>query len=209
MVTITTAAKSVTITTPDFTWNIVKLRIKGQTPIPFGTRLVTEMGEFAMRFDEVTGNGSTFTSAEDLQGWIVANCFSLGGGGVMAVIGGAGITVDDSDPANPVVSATASSPTWDDVSEKPEFIAAGTTTAQARSAIGLGSASTYAAGDFATAVQGDKADSAVQPAAISAMVQSKKESGVGTVITNYIALTQAEYDGLAVKNPSTAYDIIS
>ena len=52
----------------------MKLRIKGQTPIPSGTRLVTEMGELALPFDEVSGKGNTFVSTEELQDWIASRC---------------------------------------------------------------------------------------------------------------------------------------
>lgn len=44
--------------------------------------------------------------------------------------------------------------------------------------------------------------------AASNKISSAQEGGVGTVITNHIAMTQAQYDGLATKNPSTVYEII-
>ncbi|PPK97844.1 hypothetical protein, partial [Parapedobacter indicus] len=166
MIIITTAAKTVTIQTPTFKWNIVKSRIKGQIPYSSGTRLLTEMGEVTLPFGEVQGNGDAFGTAEDLQTWIESNCFSVGGGtgeGVQSIVEGPGITVDSTDPGNPIISSNFSNPTWIEVDEKPEFMAAGDTAAQARAAIGLGSASTRPAGDFATSAQGAKADTAVQP----------------------------------------------
>ena len=49
-------------------------------------------------------------------------------------------------------------------------VAAAGTQAQGRTALGLGSAATAAAGDFATAAQGAKADTAVQPAGLASYV---------------------------------------
>ncbi|WP_262246944.1 phage upper tail fiber protein [Parapedobacter soli] len=298
MITITTTAKTVTIETETFKWNIVKSRIKGQIPFASGTRLVTEMGEIAFRYNEVTGNGEAFGSAEDLQNWIETNCFSVGGGsgaGLQSIQPGPGIDIDDTDPSNPIVSSNFSNPTWDDIDEKPEFMAVGATAAAARAAIGLGSASTRPAGDFdasgsaaaaelaaknytdskvagiykfkgsvanyvalptddltagdvynlldtdmnyawtgtewdplgttvdlsnyynkseadgryATAAQGTLANTAVQPAAIAAMVESKQEEGKGWPIKNYLPITQADYEALAVKDPYTEYAIIN
>lgn len=72
----------------------------------------------------------------------------------------------------------------------------------------LGTAAFADSSSFATAAQGAKADTAVQPSAIAAMVESKQEEGKGFPITNYLAITQEDYDALTVKNPTTTYDII-
>ena len=70
-------------------------------------------------------------------------------------------------------------PTWDGLGGKPASIAAGASPAQARSAIGLGSAATQSVGAFASSVQGEKADSAVQPAALAAVAGTIPALGTG------------------------------
>jgi hypothetical protein len=60
---------------------------------------------------------------------------------------------------------------WDDLEDKPAVIAAGATAAAARDAIGA-----QPAGSYATAAQGAKADSAVQPAGLT-----KSAVGLGAV----------------------------
>lgn len=70
----------------------------------------------------------------------------------------------------------------------------------ARSSLGLGSAATEDSSAFATAAQGMLADSAVQPAAITDMVE-------GDGITDIVALTQTEYDGLT-PDATTLYVIV-
>lgn len=72
----------------------------------------------------------------------------------------------------------------------------------------LGTAAAANTEDFATTAQGAKADTAVQPAAIAAMVESKQEEGKGWPIKNYLPITQDDYDSLAVKDPHTEYAII-
>lgn len=59
-------------------------------------------------------------------------------------------------------------PTWATISGKPTVVAEGATQADARTAIGLGSAATTASTAYATAAQGAKADTAVQPGALAA-----------------------------------------
>lgn len=88
------------------------------------------------------------------------------GSGVQSIVAGPGISVDDTDPANPVVSSNASAPQWDDIQDKPTVIASGATQAAARGAIGLGSAATQDSSDFATAAQGALAATAVQPSGL-------------------------------------------
>lgn len=43
---------------------------------------------------------------------------------------------------------------------------------------------------------------------LNSKIESVQEESTGTVITNIIAMTQAEYDNLSVKNPSTYYVIV-
>lgn len=70
----------------------------------------------------------------------------------------------------------------------------------ARNSLGLGSAATEDSSAFATAAQGSLADSAVQPAAIASMVE-------GNGITDIVAVTQAQYDGLT-PDATTLYVIV-
>lgn len=91
-------------------------------------------------------------------------------------------------------------PTWTTISGKPEFVAEGANAAAARTALGLGTAATTAASAYATAAQGALANTAIQPAAIANMVESQQEGGVGTLIKNIVAMTQAQYDGITPKS---------
>lgn len=68
--------------------------------------------------------------------------------------------------------------------------------AAARTAIGAGTSNLAIGTSGSTAMAGN-----------TPVVRSQQEGGVGTVITNHIAMTQAQYDGLAVKNPTTVYEI--
>lgn len=99
-----------------------------------------------------TIDGAAVESSAALFAFFEAQGFNSAGtgpgSGVQSIQEGPGISVDDTDPFNPVLSTNFASPTWDDVDGKPEFIAAGLTAAAARGAIGLGSASTRPAGDF-------------------------------------------------------------
>jgi hypothetical protein len=65
----------------------------------------------------------------------------------------------------------------------------------------LGTAAAAASTDFATAAQGAKADSAVQPADIADVVSS-------TDVTTIVKLTQAEYDALSPPEATTLYIVI-
>jgi len=72
----------------------------------------------------------------------------------------------------------------------------------------LGTAAATAAADYATAAQGAKADTAVQPAAIAKMVVSDTTGITGAdAITNMVSLTQAEYDALT-PDADTLYVVI-
>jgi hypothetical protein len=74
---------------------------------------------------------------------------------------------------------------------------------------GLGTASQENVGAFATAAQGTKADSAVQPEAIEKMVTSNTTGITGAdAITNIVSLTQAEYDAIGSKSATTLYVIV-
>lgn len=128
MITITTTEKSVKIQTADYTWDIVKSRIKGQIPYSGGTHIVTDMGQVAIPFDGVTADGQTFTTAEQLQDWVQDNCFKAGGTG---------------------------------------------------------------------------------PGPEPGTLKSLQEEGKGLAVTNYLPITQEDFDSLAVKNPTTTYDIIA
>lgn len=127
MITITTTEKSVKIQTANFTWEIVKSHVKGQVPYNGGTHIITEMGRVVIPFHNVTADGQTFTSAEQLQAWVQANCFKAGGTG---------------------------------------------------------------------------------PGPEPGTLKSQQEEGKGFPVTNYLPITQEDYDALAAKNPTTTYDII-
>jgi hypothetical protein len=91
-------------------------------------------------------------------------------------------------------------PTWSTISGKPAVIAEGATQADARTAIGLGSAATTASSAYATAAQGALADTATQPADIADMVES-------TTVDTIVTLTQAAYDALGTPDAATLYVI--
>lgn len=79
---------------------------------------------------------------------------------------GTNITIDASNPNVPIINATgepSGSVSWDDVTDKPAVIGAGATQDAARTALGLGTASTQASTDFATSEQGTLAETALQP----------------------------------------------
>jgi len=72
----------------------------------------------------------------------------------------------------------------------------------------LGTAAATDSTDYATAAQGAKADTAVQPAAIAKMVVSDTTGITGAdAITNMVSLTQAEYDALT-PDADTLYVVI-
>lgn len=98
-------------------------------------------------------------------------------------------------------------PTWTTISGKPAFVAEGANAADARTALGLGTAATTDSTAYATAAQGALANTAVQPATIADVVRSQQEESVGVVITNIVAMTQAQYDGLTSPSASTYYII--
>jgi hypothetical protein len=80
-----------------------------------------------------------------------------------------------------------------------------------KSSHATGGADALAAGDIgaATAAQGGKADSAVQPEAIAKMVISNTTGITGAdAITNMVSLTQAEYDAIGSKSATTLYVIV-
>lgn len=72
--------------------------------------------------------------------------------------------------------------------------------AEARSTLGLGTAATTAASAYATAAQGAKADTAVQPAALSAYLQL-----TGGTLTGGLSGTTASFSG-KISTTSTATD---
>lgn len=116
-------------------------------------------------YKSTTLDGVSYSTPQELVEAL--SVFSRGGtgpsDGVRSIVAGPGISVDDTDPENPVVSSDASAPKWDDIQDKPAVIAEGDTQADARTALGLGSAATQDSGDFATAAQGALAATAVQP----------------------------------------------
>ena len=69
-------------------------------------------------------------------------------------------------------------------------------------------------GSYATAAQGALADTAVQPADISSMVESDTSTvdplitGSAGTITNVVSLTQAQYDEIATPSATTLYVIV-
>lgn len=72
------------------------------------------------------------------------------------------------------------------------------------STLGLGTAATTAATDYATSAQGALAGTAVQPTALLSV-------DAGNVLTGQIkfwAGSQEDYDAIMVPNPSTVYRII-
>ena len=62
--------------------------------------------------------------------------------------------------------------------------------------------------DYATAAQGALADTAIQPADISLVVESDVTGVTGAdAITNVISMTQAEYDAIVTPDAATLYVI--
>ena len=92
----------------------------------------------------------------------------------------------------PSLATVATSGDYDDLTGKPT----------------LGTAAATDSTDYATAAQGAKADTAVQPAAIAKMVVSDTTGITGAdAIANVVSLTQAEYDALT-PDADTLYVVI-
>lgn len=191
----------------------------------------SSLNKLYVAVDGTTVNGSDVSTQQELIDWFKTNSFKIGGGtgeGVQSVSAGDGINVDNTDPYNPIISATggggggdavwggisgtlsnqtdlknaldakadledlsdvALSGSYADLDNIPTTFtpAAHTHTASqisdstatgrsvltaadaaaARTALGLGSASTQATSAFATSAQGAKADSALQAADIA------------------------------------------
>jgi hypothetical protein len=73
----------------------------------------------------------------------------------------------------------------------------------------LGTAAATDATDYATAAQGELADTAVQPAAIAKMVISDTTGITGAdAIVNIVSLTQAEYDAIGTPSAATLYVVV-
>lgn len=159
--------------------------------IATGVRIKFMSGSYTdIGYEGTTVDGAATTTAQELYDWFKSKGFSSGGGapgeGVQSIVAGAGVSVDDSDPANPVISTNSAAPDWGDIQDKPAVIASGATQADARSSIGLGTASTQASGAFATAAQGALADTAVQPSDTSDVADAGKVvkySNIGAVNT--------------------------
>lgn len=139
-------------------------------------------------YKDTTLDGVSYSTPQELVEAL--SVFSRGGtgpsDGVRSIVAGPGISVDDTDPENPVVSADASAPEWDDIQGKPTVIAAGATQAAARSALGLGSSATQNSSAFATSAQGVRADTALQPADATDVAEAGKVvkySNIGAVNT--------------------------
>jgi hypothetical protein len=186
---------------------------------------------------QVEVDGETFEDYESLceaLGTILFKSSGGGGGGVLTINGDPGpdvtltasnIDVEFVSPGGGLANGSVQDATtaygnsiaqltdamnnlaWTTISGKPAFVAEGANAAAARTALGLGTAATTASTAYATAAQGTLANTAVQPAAIANMVESQQEGGVGTLITNIIQVTQAEYDGLTPQ-AGTFYAIV-
>ena len=89
-------------------------------------------------------------------------------GVVQAVVAGGGISVDNTDPANPIVSATGDA----DITNDAVNAAIEDNPPATRTSLGLGTAALQASTAFATAAQGSKADTAVQPGALATVATS-------------------------------------
>ena len=96
--------------------------------------------------------------------------YGVGVAGGLAVLSADGQAVLDAN-GNPITGSGGGPADWDTLADKPAVIAAGDTAAEARAAI-----SAQPAGSYATAAQGAKADSAVQPAGLT-----KTAVGLGNV----------------------------
>src|SRR5690606_11230655 len=158
---------------------------------------------------DVEVDGVTFVDYEELVDELGSVLFKQSGTGsdvVQAVSAGTGISVDNTDPSNPVISADVD---WGDVGDKPAVIAAGVDAAAARAAIGAGTSNLALGTTGSTAAAGDHTHTAATTSAAGFMsasdktkldgidaganlgVVSEQEESVGTVITNIIMLTQA------------------
>ena len=74
---------------------------------------------------------------------------------------------------------------WGTLPNKPAVIAAGDTAQEARDAIGLGTVATHAHNEYATAAQGGKADTALQPNAGLAAIDSAANILLNTIAKQY------------------------
>lgn len=162
MINITTQDKSVYI-------NGSKLVNKGAFTINVDSAggYIQLLGFSAVKFDDVELDGQTYSNIQDLVA-ALDKVFRNGGGsgeGLQSIVPGENVTVDDSDPLNPVISATGGgavssvngktgpvvitaadvgalpdtynppAQSWNIITDKPTIIAAGTTQADARAAI--------------------------------------------------------------------------
>lgn len=159
---------------------------------------------------EVEVDGSTFADYDALVAALGSVLFKNGGGtggsGVQSVTGDG---VDNTDPENPTISY----PTVSDIG------AAAATHTHNASDINAGtlaaaripnlSADKITSGTFADARIPALSMSKITglPAALDAKVGSEQESGVGTLISNIIQVTQSEYDGL-IPQAGTFYAIV-
>lgn len=140
---------------------------------------------------EVEVDGSTFADYDALVAALGSILFKSSGTGSDGVQSVTGDGVDNTDPENPTISY----PTPADIAAAP-------------------ASHTHTASDV---ISGTLADARIPPLAISkttglqaaldAKVGSEQESGVGTLISNIIQVTQAQYDGLTPQ-AGTFYAIV-
>jgi len=110
-----------TIDSQKFSFNGVNY-LKNFTPIVSGSKIEIvntydskiKLTDFPTSFDQFEVNGNTFANVALLQDALLTVIFtrsSLGVGGVQSVVAGTNVTVDNTDPLNPIVSATGGSGT--------------------------------------------------------------------------------------------------
>lgn len=153
---------------------------------------------------EVEVDGSTFADYEGLVAALGDTLFVDGGGDGSGVSSVNGLSPDGDGNVELDASDVGADPTGSAATAESN---ANSYTDDAIDDLNLGSAAQADTGDFATAAQGSLAGTAVQPSDILDVVRSEQEESVGTVITNIISMTQAEYDGLSSPSASTFYVI--
>lgn len=167
-----------------------------------------DLGDLAL-LDAVTVSnitaGGTASATTYLRGdgnWATPAGGGGGGGTVNSVIGGTGIDVNSLDAANPIIdldAASLASLALADSATQPGDLATVATSGAYNDLTGkptLGTAAATNSTAYATAAQGAKADSALQPAAIGATVQGYNAVLAATT-ASFTTADETKLDGIA------------